>query len=262
MNKILIKNGQLLSIDDGYHYDVKDILIQKGRIIAIEDSISSNDAYIIDAKGALVSPGFIDVHTHVFPKGSLIGVDADKVGVNRGTTTVIDAGSAGPLSIEFFVNEVIKTHKTRVYSLLNISKNGLQELNELDEYDKVDENLVYLVIHQYPEYIVGLKARASSSVVGSQGIVPIQRACKMATYLDVPLMIHTGNFPPHIDEVLELMRNGDILTHAFHGKKGGLLNENDRVIQEAIGARSRGFFLMLDMDQHPLVSRHSIKLKN
>lgn len=240
MHKILIKNGSLLSIDDGYHYKKQDILIKAGRIVAIEDTITSADAHQIDAQGLLISPGFIDVHTHVFPKGSLIGVDADKVGVYRGTTTVIDAGSAGPLTIEQFIDEVVKPHKTRVYSLLNVSKKGLVELNELDEYDKVDENLVYQALRKYPDTIVGLKARASSSVVGEQGIVPIQRACKIATDFDIPLMIHTGNFPPHIEEVLELMRNGDILTHAFHGKKGGLLGEQDQVIKEAVRARSRG----------------------
>lgn len=240
MHKILIKNGMLVAIDEGYHHTQHDILIEKGKIVAIEDAITSSDAYVIDAKGQIVSPGFIDVHTHVFPVGSLIGVDADKVGVYRGTTSVIDAGSAGPLNIESFVNDVVKTHKTKVFSLLNIAKYGLIELNELDAEDKVDDEAVYRALDLYPEYIVGLKARASSSVVGDLGIAPIERACKIARKLDLPLMIHTGNFPPYIEEVLNLMRRNDILTHAFHGKAGGLLNESDRVIKEAMEARSRG----------------------
>lgn len=240
MNKLLIKNGLLISQADGYHGDKKDILIENGLITAIEDSIEHEDIESIDAQGCIISPGLIDIHTHCFTDIAVNGIDADIIGVSRGTTTILDAGSAGPENFEIFNEEIIKKHKTKVYSLLNISKKGLVELRELDDLEKIDEDMVREMVRKYPTEIVGLKARASSSVCGSLEIIPIKIATDLAHELDKPIMIHTGNFPPYLQDVLNLMKKKDVLTHAFHGKKGGILNESKEIIEEAVKARQRG----------------------
>ena len=239
MKTVLIKNGNLVSIDDGYNYEKKDILIKDGIIVRIDDHLDAAADKIIDATDLIVSPGLIDIHTHVFLDGSVNGVDADFIGVQRGTTTLIDAGSCGPENFEDFKKTVIDVKETKVFSLLNISKMGLIELKELNDLNKIDTELVKEMVLKYPKEIVGIKARASSSVCGDLGITPIEIATKTAHELKVPIMIHAGNYPPYIEDVLNLMEKDDVLTHAFHGKKGGLLNKGDTVIEEAIKARLR-----------------------
>lgn len=88
--------------------------------------------------------------------------------------------------------------------------------------------------------IVGLKARASASVVGEMGLAPIELAAKTAKELGKSLMVHVGNYPPALTEVLELLGKNDIVTHAYHGKKGGILTEQGEIIPEAVDARRRG----------------------
>ncbi|MFV0255597.1 MAG: amidohydrolase family protein [Erysipelotrichaceae bacterium] len=239
MKKLLIKNGSLIALHDGYNSESKDLYLEDGIIKEIGDNLVY-ECETIDASGLIVSAGFIDIHTHCFAGKCPIGVDADLIGAQRGTTTIIDAGSAGPETFEEFMQEVIVKKDTRVYSLLNISKKGLTERSELNDLKKIDLEKVKCVVKKYPQYIVGLKARASSSVVGDLGILPIKMACELAEQLNKILMIHTGNFPPYLKDVLNIMKKGDILTHAFHGKEGGILDDRRELIDEAIKARDRG----------------------
>ena len=240
IKKLLIKNGTLIAPADGLHSEVKDIYIENGVIQEIGDDLDYPDVKTLDVKGLLVTPGFIDIHTHCFNGDGNFGVDADLIGIQRGTTAMIDAGSSGPDTFESFNETVIKNRKTKVFALLNISKEGLKERSELNSLDKIDLDKVRLTVTKYPKEIVGLKARASASVVGDLGIIPIQMAADVAKELNQILVIHAGNYPPCIKDVLNLMKPGDVLTHAFHGKKGGILTEDSLIISEALGARSRG----------------------
>lgn len=239
MKTVLIKNGMLVSPDDGYHQKIGDILIKDG-VIAQIGQINEVADEIIDASGCLVTPGFIDAHAHCYAEKTSLGVMPDTVGIDKGVTTLIDAGSSGPDNFEDFLKTCILPSKTKVYALLNISKRGLEERHELDDMAKVDVEKVKAMIRKYPQYIVGIKARASASVVKEQGIKPIKLAIETAHQLQLPIMIHTGNYPPKLTDVLNLMDHGDVLTHAFHGKKGGIIAEDGSIITEAIQARQRG----------------------
>ena len=106
--------------------------------------------------------------------------------------------------------------------------------------DKLDEAKVKATAEKYSDNIVGLKARASQSVVGEMGLTPIAEAARIAHEIEKPLMIHVGNYPPALMDVLKLVDEGDIITHAYHGKKGGILTEEGEIIQEAKDARARG----------------------
>lgn len=237
MKRLCLKNGLLLDRFNGYDFKKMDILVEQGRIIQIEEEIEeANDC--LDCSGLIVSAGWIDVHTHVYPKAVNLGVAPDQLGLQRGATTVIDAGSSGPVNFDDFYQNWIVPAKTRVYALLNGSKEGLVVCPELDDPKKIDEKLIAATIHRYPETIVGIKARASATTVGRAGIVPIERIKKIAAAHQLPLMVHIGNTPPSIQEVLNLLQEKDIVTHIFHGKQGGLM-EQGQIIEEAWMAWSR-----------------------
>ncbi len=239
MKRLLIKNGSLLSPINHYHQQVMDVLVENGRIKAIGSDLEAAGATIVDAQGCLVTPGLIDIHVHCFP-GCSIGLEPDTLGIERGATTIFDAGSSGAYNFEEFKTQYIDRSKTKVFTLLNVSKEGLAAPHELDDLSKIDAEALKQTLAKYPKEIVGLKARASASVVGAMGFEPIRIAADLAHEVAKPLMVHVGNYPPALGEVLNVLDQGDVVTHAYHGKKGGILNADGSIITEALKARARG----------------------
>ena len=240
MEKILLTGGKLLDQSEGLVMAQKDILLEDGRIAAIDDHIDApQGARVIDVTGRIVAPGFIDIHAHIFPGCPKLGIEADAIGVEKGVTTICDAGTAGPENIGEFIEKVIEPSRTRIFSEMHFSKKGLFITPEADDPAKYDLELAEEAYHKYKEYIVAIKARASNSTVGKLGIVPIRDAKSLSAKLGIPLYVHIGNPLPYIEEVLEVMQKGDMITHSFHGKINGLL-ENGRIKPETQAARDRG----------------------
>lgn len=240
-NSILIKGGKLLDISSGYNFTKKDICINNGLITEIEDDISPveniNTIYLDDE---IVAPGFIDIHTHVY-KGTALGVEPDEVGIKRGVTTLFDAGSSGPKNFEDFFSKNIKDSTTSVFSLLNIAYNGLENLRyELSDMNNIRVDKVKEIVNMHKDYIKGIKARASATTVGELGIKPIELAKKVASDLKLPLVVHIGNYPPYIDDVLDILDKGDVVTHCYHGKANGLLDEKGDLKKSTQNAIKRG----------------------
>lgn len=240
MESLLIKNGSLVSPVNGYRRDEADILVKNGRIEKIGRNLEAEDGMqVVDASGCIVTPGLIDIHTHCYPR-AFLGLAPDTLGIERGATTILDAGSSGADNYEDFRENYIEKSKTKVFTLLNISKEGLIRGHELDAPEKIDIPALERTIEKYSDNIVGLKARASASVVGKMGLKPIAIAAETAEKMGKPLMVHVGNYPPALTDVLNLLGKGAVVTHAYHGKKGGILTEEGHIIPEAIQARERG----------------------
>lgn len=238
MDLLTIKGGNLLSPANGMHGEPGDVLVKDGVIAQVGGDIEPQGE-VIDATGCYVTPGFIDIHTHCYPRVPL-GIDPDELGIGRGTTTILDAGSSGSDTYEDFRANVIDRAKTKVFTLLNISKEGLVRGHELDDPSKIDVDACMACVRANRDNIVGLKARASASVVGDQGLTPIATAAATAHELGVPLMVHVGNFPPALGDVIDLLDRGDMITHSFHGKPGGILTEDGLIIDQALRGRTRG----------------------
>jgi dihydroorotase len=101
---------------------------------------------------------------------------------------------------------------------------GLIAQNELANMANIDADAVKQAVKRHPDFIVGLKARMSSSVVGENGITPLERAKAIQKENgDLPLMVHIGNNPPNLDEIAELLSSGDIITHCYNGKPNRIL---------------------------------------
>lgn len=237
---IAIINGLVFDVDEkGFKNDI--VYIRDGKIISEHDIATSDMVSQWDAEGKYVAPGFIDSHVHVFENHAKIGINADKVGIEQGVTTIVDAGSTGSNDFSRFKEDIIRNSVTEVLAFLNISSSGLVDgLSELNTPEKLMEARVWEAIYKNEQAIVGLKARMSQSVTGDQGIKPLEYARKLADQSNVPIMVHIGSPPPPLTEILPLLKDGDIVTHAFHGKKGGILDEEGNLIKEASDALARG----------------------
>ena len=239
IEELIIKNGYVIDPEKGT-IEKKEIAVRNGILVAREE-IRSPDVKTIDAEGCYVSPGFIDIHVHVFTEHTELGIDTDLIGIEQGVTTVVDAGSSGYSDYANFIKKVVEPSQTEVLSFLNISRKGLTSgLSELAN----PEDLMTLEeaeeIFGRESSIVGLKARMSGSVVKNSGVKSLEHARLLADHLNVPIMVHIGNPPPYLAEVFPLLTKGDIVTHAFHGKKYGILNAEGELIPEAMEALKRG----------------------
>lgn len=234
MFDLLLRHVRL--VDD----TVSDIALKDGKIAALGD-IDSPAANIIDLRGeCYVSAGWIDSHVHCYPKSPIYHDQPDSVGIATGVTTVVDAGSTGADDIDDFYT-LTRDAATEVYALLNISRVGLIAQNELANMANIDADAVQQAVKRHPDFIVGLKARMSSSVVGENGITPLERAKAMqAQNGDLPLMVHIGNNPPDLDEIAERLMAGDIITHCYNGKPNRILTPQGELRASVTRAISRG----------------------
>lgn len=237
MKSLLITNA-VIQKADGEGEENGDVLIENGKISRAGGSIQFKADQVIHADGAHLCPGFIDAHTHCYPEVPL-GVQPDQLGIEAWTTSIIDAGCSGANNFEDFKDQYIIPAKTKVYALLNVSAEGLKYPHELNDLGKIDEEKFLDCVEKNRNYIVGAKARASATVVENMGIAPIKKAADLAHKAGIPLMVHIGNYPPELRDVLNCLEKGDVVTHTYHGKPGGLIRDG-KVIEEAVEARKRG----------------------
>ncbi len=246
MTTTLIHGGTLIDVENGTSAP-GDILIRDGQVVAlgaVEPAQADTTEERFDATGCYVSPGWIDIHTHVYNHGvfSSSRVDADRVGVQQGVACLVDAGSSGAVTVDAFPRFVHETQRTPTYALINIGSPGLPNLGgghssrpELVSLERTVE-----AAERHAGWVRGIKVQASASHCGMFGIEAVKIARKAAELTGLPLMAHVGNAPPVLDETLSLLRPGDILTHAYHGKIGGALMRDGSALPALREAVERG----------------------
>jgi dihydroorotase len=234
MFDLILRNACL--VDD----TVIDIALKDGKIAALGE-ITGEAKEERQLNGEYyVSAGWIDSHVHCYQKSPIYHDDPDSIGINTGVTTVVDAGSTGADDIDEFY-ELTRKATTDVYALLNISRVGLIAQNELSDMANIDKIAVRDAVKRHPGFIVGIKARMSSSVVGVNGIKPLERAKEIQHENgDLPLMVHIGNNPPDLDEIADLLTTGDIITHCYNGKPNRILTPAGELRASISSAIQRG----------------------
>lgn len=250
MYDLLLKNGTIIDPGQSIRKKVMDIAVKNGRIASLNKDIPVDDTKeVLYLKGKLVIPGLIDFHTHVYWGGTFLGIKADQQ-IRKGVTTFIDAGSAGAGNFLGFKEHIIDCSTSRIYSFLHIAYTGIigaiyrpEDFVIVGEMEDVRYGIIEAAIkigEEYPDLIVGIKVRASLEASGDQGLEPVRLAIAAAEQLNKPVMVHVNVPPPTIQEVLTILREGDILTHSFRGFPNSLLDENDEVRAVAVEARERG----------------------
>jgi dihydroorotase len=240
---LLIRGGEV--VDPGGSSGSLDVAICRDRIEVVDEAIPvESAAAVIDAVGQLVTPGLVDLHTHVFQGIGYFGVNADVVASTSGVTTWLDAGSSGAMTLHGFRDYVIQPASVRIAAFLNISYLGLIGPDyESTNLAYCDVDIFERIANKNRDLIYGVKVRIGASTVGENGLEPMHRALAVAERCELPLMVHVADGPPDIDDVLRLMRPGDILTHCFTGLNMKLLDESGEPRDEALLARERGVIM-------------------
>ena len=242
---LLIRGGRV--IDPSQDLDaVRDVGIAGGKIARIEANIPGDEALeVIEAGGKIVTPGLIDIHTHVFPYVGPYGIEPDPYCLHRGVTTAVDAGTSGAFSFPAFRKFTIERATTRIRALLHVVSIGMiaggtPNMGELEDLRYCVPKIAIEEVNKNRDLIVGLKIRFSRGYTGPNDYEGMKRAREAADEVRLPLMIHIGWAHTALPKLLALMKTGDVVTHSFNGRPNGIIDEGGKLLPEVIEARQRG----------------------
>lgn len=230
---LIIKGGRVIDPSVGLD-GIRDIAIAGGRIAAVAARISDDATETIDARGKIVAPGLIDIHTHAArdPEGPALALE-------DGVTGFVDAGSAGADNIDA-IAAVIRGAPQTGCALINIARTGVTAGGELNDIEAANVALARGAIARHRDVVVGVKARLSESVAGSYDLEALRRAQEAAAPFDLPVMVHVGqNYSP-MRAILPLLKRGDIVTHMYAPPPNGILDDQGRLLPDVAAARRRG----------------------
>ena len=243
---LLIKGGRVIDPATGLDGQ-RDVAITNGRVAATEAAIDAEHAtQVIDARDCIVTPGLVDLHSHVYWGGTSLGVDADRLAAKSGTTTFIDAGSAGAGNFLGFRRHVIERSKVRILAYVNISFAGIfgfsqtVSVGECSDLRLCDPREVVAAVREHADVVVGVKVRSGRHAGGTSGIAPVDLALEAADKAGMPLMAHIDEPPPTYEDVLVRLRPGDTLTHCFRPFPNSPITGQGAVKTAVLEARKRG----------------------
>ncbi len=243
---LVLRGGRV--IDPSQKLDaVTDVAFAAGKVVRVGNELSVDPGTDVrDVSGYIVTPGLIDLHTHVYWGGTSLGIDAEEFCRTSGVTTAVDTGSAGPGNFAGFRKHVIEPSQVRILAYLHVSHAGIfgfshrimvgesEELRLMNPIDAVT------VAEANRDLIVGIKVRVGSHSSGTSGIVPLEIALEVAEQVGMPLMAHIDHPPPSYEEVLARLRPGDVLTHAFRPFPNTPATAQGTVKRVVLEARERG----------------------
>lgn len=197
-----------------------------------------------DLKKNYVIPGMIDFHTHLFSHGSTFGIDADRL-LTSGVTYAVDMGSAGWVNYPAMRKCDLDGKKIHLKSFLNISPIGQpgKGINEPLEEGLLSLDNMRTIIERFPEEIAGIKVRISKPIVKAEELTPLKKAVEFGDIFQLPVCVHTTNPPYAADEIVKILRPGDIYSHTYHGSGLGIISETGHVFPEVIKAQENGLIM-------------------
>jgi len=243
---LILRGGRV--IDPSQKLDVvTDVAFADGKVARIENGLRAGPGTDVrDVSGRIVTPGLIDLHTHVYWGGTSLGIDAEQFCRTSGVTTAVDTGSAGPGNFAGFRKHVIEPCQVRILAFLHVSHAGIfgfsdrVMVGESEELRLMDPISAVEVADANRDLIVGIKVRVGRHSSGTSGIVPLEIALEVAEEVGMPLMVHIDHPPPSYEEVVARLRPGDVLTHAFRPFPNSPATAQGTVKRVVLDARERG----------------------
>jgi len=230
---LIVKGGRVIDPSVGLDA-VRDVAIAAGKIAAVEPNITGETAATIDARGKIVTPGLIDIHTH-----AARSKEGPPLALQDGVTGWVDAGSAGADNIDEMA-AVARGAPQIGRLLVNIARTGVAPGGELMDLTRADVGLARGAIERHRDVVVGVKARLSENVAGANDLEALRRAQEAAAPFNLPVMIHVGqNYSP-MRAILALLKRGDIVTHMYAPPPNSILDDQGRLFPAVTAARRRG----------------------
>jgi dihydroorotase len=230
---LIVKGGRV--IDPSRKLDaIRDVAIAQGRISAVEASISAPALETIDARGKLVVPGLIDIHTH-----ATRAKDGPELCLADGVTGWIDAGTQGADGIGEAI-AIARSAPQLCRVLINIGRGGVLPEGDTMDLSRADVGLARNAIERNREMIAGVKARLSRDVAGANDFEVLKRAQEVASAFQMPVMIHMGQTVSPLSRLLPILKPGDIVTHMFAPPPNSIIDDSGHILPEVMAARHRG----------------------
>lgn len=243
---LVLRGGRV--IDPSQQLDmIADVAFEGGKVVKLAPGLDlAGCADVRDVSGSLVVPGLIDLHTHVYWGGTSIGIDGEEFARRSGVTTAVDTGSAGPGNFAGFRKHVIDRSHIRILAYLHVSFAGIFAysrtvmVGESEEMRLMAPADAVRVADENRDVIIGIKVRVGKYSSGTSGLHPLNIALQVADETGLPLMAHIDDPPPSYEEVLDRLRPGDVLTHAFRPFPNAPTTRQGKVKQAVLDARGRG----------------------
>jgi dihydroorotase len=248
MYDLVIQGGTVIDPAQGIN-GLYDVAVEDGKIARVAPNIPAAEAnQVVEVKGKIVTPGLIDLHTHVYDGVNGNGVNADLGGVRAGVTTMVDAGSSGCDTFGGFPRHIIPNNATEVIPFLHICRTGLATTPDIFSPASIDLDKTIQTVQESQGLIRGIKARMVSPALEIMGMEMPRLAKRAAREAGVKLMVHIGDTekrydPNVIRQLLPIMEEGDIVTHLFTANPGGVIDANGKLVPEAKEANDRGVWL-------------------
>ena len=216
-----------------------DLAISGDRIAAIEPGITGGSE-VIDASGWFVTPGLVDLHTHCYWGGTGLGTEAAPIAAKSGVTTWVDAGSFGVTQTQGFRKFIVEPAPVRIYGFVYLYPDNRNPDDDVLKYVRSFTKRTGQAVVANKDILLGVKLQVGSNMNGRWSYDFLKIARELCDAFQIPLMTHISFAPPETDQVMELMKPGDIITHCYNRHTLGILDANGKVKASVREARARG----------------------
>lgn len=237
---LLIRNGTVC--DPARRFKQRaDVGISGGKIAAIENNLPADrGGDVVDATNLYVVPGLVDLHTHCYHGATGLGVEAGPVAARSGVTTWVDAGSFGCTQAEGFRRFIVEPSPVRIFGYCYLYPDNRNPDTDPVKYVRGFLKRTGDTVAANRDILLGIKLQVGSNMNGRYSYDFLKIARELCDAYRLPMMAHISFSPPETDQVMELMKPGDVVTHCYNRHTLGILDESGKVKQSVREARRRG----------------------
>lgn len=237
----LLTGGTVLNPATGLH-QVMDVGIAAERVSAVQANLPRHNAkQVLDVGGCYVTPGLIDFHVHSYWGVNPYGFNADPVCLAGGVTTAVDAGSSGPVNFPGFKKLIHEQSRTRMLAFVALAQHGvLNDPGELENLKFADPEGAAQSVSDARHIGVGIKVRLHKKSVGDNGREALRMAVRTGDACKAPVMVHIGNTGISMEEIVDSLRPGDVVTHCYTPQQPAIVDEKGRLRVAVRKAHERG----------------------